>query len=222
MPDRLLAELSRHVSGTVLTGDDAAGSLRTGLWNGTGNTRTLAAVQCLSENDVQIAVQIASDRHVSVSALGGGHDWTARSVCRDGITLDLRRLNRAHADRQGATMTIEGGAIVQNVLDQLPDDMAFVAGVHSQVGVAGLTLGGGYGKLNSRFGLATDNLTRARVVLADGTIVDASPDEYSDLFWALRGAGKNFAILVSAEFNLFPLDEVLESVRFILNHTLHV
>ncbi|WP_198157523.1 FAD-binding oxidoreductase [Methylobacterium nodulans] len=172
-------------------------------------------MECLTASDVENAVRIASDYNAHVSVMGGGHDWTARSVCRNGITLDLRSLNKTRVNRERATLSIEGGAIVQNVLDCLPDDMAFVAGVHSQVGVSGLTLGGGYGKLNSRFGLAADTLQRAEVVLADGTNIVASADENPDLFWALRGAGKNFAILTSAEFALFPLEKVLNAKVFI-------
>lgn len=215
MTESMRKALAKCLSGAVKTGEEAARSLRSGLWNGTAEVDTLACVACASAADVAAAVRIASDHDVAVSALNGGHDWTGRSVCRTGITLDLRSMNQVSVDRSRATVTLEGGAIVRDVLNHLPENMAFVAGVHSQVGVSGLTLGGGYGKLNSRFGLAADTLQRAEVVLADGTRVIANAQENADLFWALRGAGKNFGILTSAEFSLFPMERILNAQLFI-------
>jgi len=87
----------------------------------------------------------------------------------------------------------------------LPDGYGLVTGVHTEVGLTGLALGGGYGKLNSRFGLVTDNLKKAEVVRGDGSLVTVSAPENTDLFWSLRGAGKNFGVVASAEFAIHPL-----------------
>jgi FAD/FMN-containing dehydrogenase len=89
-----------------------------------------------------------------------------------------------------------------------------VTGVHKAVGLTGLALGGGYGKLNSRFGLVTDTLQRANVVVADGSLVIASHESNPDLFWALRGGGKNFGVVTSAEYSAFPLEKVLTGKIF--------
>jgi FAD/FMN-containing dehydrogenase len=116
---------------------------------------------------------MASDHGAPISALGGGHDWAGRAAGRGGITLDLRQLNAVELSRDRSAVTIGGGTLIDHVLAGIPDDLAIVTGTISTVGVTGLTLGGGYGKLNSRFGLALDTMTRAEVVLADGSMVVA-------------------------------------------------
>ncbi len=153
-----------------------------------------------------------------VAVLGGGHDWYRRAVSRAGLTLDLRGMRHVSVNTESATLTASGGALVRNAVNALPEDYALVTGVHTEVGLAGLAFGGGYGKLNPRFGLVTDNLKRAEVVLGNGALVTASETENPDLFWSLRGAGKNFAVLVSADFAIHKLSPVLTATVFIQPH----
>lgn len=215
MDARIITSLTEHISGHVFTGSDASNTIRTGLWNGFDEVIVPVVVECSDSDDIQAAVRIAAEYNLPVSVLGGGHDWYRRSVSRSGITLDLRQMRQVTVSSDRATLIADGGAVVKNAVDALPDNYALVTGVHSQVGLAGLALGGGYGKLNSRFGLVTDNLKSATFVLADGALVTVSEDENADLFWALRGAGKNFGVLCSAEFIIHKLSPVLTATIFI-------
>ncbi|UQY45783.1 FAD-binding oxidoreductase [Mixta hanseatica] len=215
MKDQLIHDLKKHIAGEVKTGRAAGQSLQGGLWNGAAEVSAAVAVSCLNVSDIQNAVRIAAEHALPVSTLGGGHDWFRRAIASEGITLDLRNMRHTAANPAQGTLTVAGGADVKNAVDALPEGFALVTGVSTQVGLAGLALGGGYGKLNARFGLVTDNLKSANVVLADGSCVTASQEENPDLFWALRGAGKNFAVLTSAEFFIHRLAPVLSATVFV-------
>lgn len=215
MRSRIISSLEKHIEGTIHSGHEAGQALRTGLWNGMEDVSAAISVRCASISDLQNAIRIAAEHDMPVSALGGGHDWYRRAVCPKGMTLDLRNMRHVSVSSESSTLTAAGGAIVENAIDVLPEGYALVTGVHTQVGLAGLALGGGYGKLNSRFGLVTDNLKKAEVVLGDGSLVTASEKENPDLFWSLRGAGKNFGVLASAEFAIHRLSPVLTATLFI-------
>lgn len=213
MHEDLLREFQKHIAGRSSLGEAAGRSLASHLWSAIANKETVAVVECQSARDVQMAMRIADDYGLNVSALGGGHDWVGRSVCSGGVTLDLRPLDKASYDNTRGVVVAGGGALAGTALGCLPNDHAIVTGVSREVGLTGLALGGGYGKLNSRFGLVTDTLKRVELVLADGSLVISSEREHPDLFWALRGAGKNFGIVTSAEYAAFSLSRVL-TARF--------
>lgn len=212
---RIINSLKRSVRGTIYSGHEAGQKLRTGLWNGMDEVNAPISVRCTSISDLQNAIRVAAEHELPVSVLGGGHDWYRRAVSTEGITLDLRDMRDVSVNCYSSTLTVSGGVIVKNAVDALPQGYALVTGVHTEVGLAGLALGGGYGKLNSRFGLVTDNLIQAKVVLGEGSLVTASKTENPDLFWSLRGAGKNFGVLASAEFAIHRLSPVLTATLFI-------
>lgn len=215
MNSRMINSLEKYIEGTICSGREAAQMLQTGLWNGRDEVNAAISVRCINISDIQNAIRIAAEHDVPVSVLGGGHDWYRRAVSKEGITLDLRDMRNVSVNTECSTLTAAGGAIVKNAIDALPEGYALVTGVHTQVGLAGLALSGGYGKLNSRFGLVTDNLRKAEVVLGDGSVVTASETENPDLFWSLRGAGKNFGVLATAEFAIHHLSPVLSATLFI-------
>jgi len=148
--------LRQSLSGSVQFDAEANRQLGASLWNADVAPDVLALVKCRSTAAVQQAVRMASDHGAPISTLGGGHDWTGRAAGRGGITLDLRQLNAVELNRDRSAVTVGGGTLIDHVLAGIPDDLAIVTGTISTVGVTGLTLGGGYGKLNSRFGLALD------------------------------------------------------------------
>ncbi|MCD5994261.1 FAD-binding oxidoreductase [Pseudomonas sp. CDFA 602] len=211
----LLDDLELHLAGKYQLGDSAEQHLHRGLWNGSARASTAVLVECASCEDVQAAVRIAKAAELKVSVLGGGHDWVGRAISPNGMTLDLRKMNSVEAGTEPNRLNVGGGALVKDALGGLPSGSAFVAGVHTKVGVAGLALGGGYGKLNYRYGLAADALREAEVVLADGSKVIASQQHHADLFWALRGAGKNFGVVTAMQFEIFPVVKVLSGVFFV-------
>jgi FAD/FMN-containing dehydrogenase len=171
-----------------------------------------AVAHCRTAQDVQQAVRAARECDLPLSVRGGGHDWAGRALC-EGIVIDLSELNGVTVETGGHAARISGGARAAQVLAVTdPLGLAAVTGSCGGVGMAGLTLGGGYGPLSGRFGLALDNLLAADVVLADGRIVTAGPDDDQELFWALRGGGGNFGVVTAMRYALHDLPSIRTGV----------
>ena len=167
-----------------------------------------AVAHCRTPEDVQSAIWAVRDGRLPLSVRGGGHDWAGRALC-DGIVLDLSGMNGAAVDPDHGTAAISGGARASDVLAVTdPLGLAAVTGPVGAVSMTGFTLGGGYGPLIGRFGLALDNLPAAEVVLADGRIVTARHDSEDELFWALRGGGGNFGVVAAMRHRLHNLPSV--------------
>jgi FAD binding domain len=167
-----------------------------------------AIVHCRNAEDIQAAIRAARERDLPLSVRGGGHDWAGRALCA-GITLDLGEMRDVVLGSDHRTATISGGACASDVTAITdPFGVAAVAGSAGVVGMTGLTLGGGYGPLIGRFGLALDNVLAAQIVLADGSIVSADPETNAELFWALRGGGGNFGVVTAMRHRLHDLPSV--------------
>jgi FAD/FMN-containing dehydrogenase len=165
------------------------------IWNAAVQHRAALIMRPESTRDVQEAICRARDRGMRLSVLGGGHDWAGRAVREGGLVIDLSGMRTVTVDAQARVATVGGGATAADVMDAAaPYGLVAAAGNVGCVGMTGLTLGGGYGPLNGRFGLALDNLIGAEVVLADGRIVTADATQEPELFWALRGGG-NFGVV---------------------------
>jgi FAD/FMN-containing dehydrogenase len=169
--------------------------------------RPALIARCLSSADVSQAVTFARERNLLTAVRGGGHSWPGKSVCDDGLMIDLSQLTNVAVDTERQRAQAGGGALLSH-LDQasLPHGLATTAGVVSHTGVGGFTLGGGFGRLNRKYGLAIDNLRSAEIVTADGRIRTASADEEPDLFWAIRGGNGNFGVVTDFEFQMHPFD----------------
>jgi FAD/FMN-containing dehydrogenase len=201
---RLEAQLPSRVSLPGADGYDAA----TAIWAKPVGPMPRAVVHCRTTEDVQSAIRAARDCGLPLSVRGGGHHWAGRALCA-GIVIDLSGMNgvSVHADHRSAI--ISGGARAADVAAVTdPLHIAAVTGTCSTVGMAGLTLGGGYGPLIGRFGLALDNLLAAEVVLADGRTVVADESNEPELFWALRGGGGNFGVVTAMRYRLHNLPSV--------------
>ncbi|WP_208611816.1 FAD-binding oxidoreductase [Mycobacterium paraffinicum] len=180
------------------------------IWNAAVRHRPALLVRPRSARDVQAAIRVARDRGVRLSVLGGGHDWAGRAVCDGGLVIDMSGMQSVTVDPMTRIATVGGGVIATGLIDAVaPYGLVAATGNCGGVGMAGLTLGGGYGPLNGRFGLAVDNLLGAEVVLADGRIVTASAAQEPELFWALRGGGGNFGAVTSMRVRLHPLDRLI-------------
>ncbi|MFD6157357.1 FAD-binding oxidoreductase [Nocardia sp. NPDC060256] len=180
------------------------------VWNGAVSNRPALIVRCESIADVQHAVRAARESGLALSVRGGGHDWAGRAIRPGGLVVDLTRMRQVSVRDNVAT--VAGGATSADVAEEADrHGLAVATGTVGSVGMLGLSLGGGYGPLNGRFGLAADNLLAAEVVLADGRVVRAGRSDGADpeLLWALRGGGGNFGVVTSAEVALHPLTEVL-------------
>ncbi|MEU7801171.1 FAD-binding oxidoreductase [Micromonospora arborensis] len=182
----------------------------TRLWNGAVDRAPVLVAQCLNDDEVADAVRIATRCHLPLSVRSGGHDWAGRALRDGGLVLDLTGLSDVRVDPDAATVTIGGGATAAELLAAArPHDLVVPTGVVRDVGMAGLTLAGGYGPLCGRFGLTLDNLLGAEVVLADGRRVTADPDHDAELYWALRGGGGNLGVVTELRFRAHRLPAVL-------------
>jgi FAD/FMN-containing dehydrogenase len=205
-----LAALTDTFSGeVVLPGDPEYDAARV-VWNGMIDRRPALVVRPTGADDVVAAVRFAREQDLVVAVRGGGHSISGLSTCDDGIVIDLSRMRGVRVDPDQRRAQAGGGALLSE-LDEEAQAHGLVCpvGVVSHTGVAGLTLGGGMGRLQRKHGLTIDNLLSVELVTADGRLVRASEDENADLFWGLRGAGPNFGIVTSFEFQLHPLDPVI-------------
>lgn len=181
------------------------------IWNAMIDRRPGLIARCAGAADVVRAVRFARDNNLLVSVRGGGHGIAGNAVCEGGIVIDLSAMKSVRVDPQTKRARIEPGATLADVdKETLAFGLVLPTGINSTTGIAGLTLGGGFGWLTRKFGLTLDNLLSVDVVTADGELVKASETERPDLFWALRGGGGNFGVVTSFEFQLNPLNtEVL-------------
>ena len=202
-----IKELGAAMHGRVLLSGHPEYDGTRKIWNGMHDKRPALIAQCQNSQDIRHAVDFARDNNVLLAVRGGGHSWPGKSVCDGGLMLDLSPLTSVTVDVDSKRARAGGGALLGH-LDQasLPHGLVTTAGVVSHTGVGGFTLGGGYGRLNRKYGLAVDNLRSATITTADGQTRNVSADENVDLFWAIRGGGGNFGVVSDFEFELYPFD----------------
>ncbi len=214
IPQDIVAALRGKLRGTVaLPGEDGYDAART-VWNAMVDRRPGLVVRCLDTFDVVDAVKLARDEKLLVAVRSGGHNIAGNAVCDGGLLIDLSLMKSVRVDPASRTARVEPGATLADFDKEAQAfGLATPLGINSTTGVAGLTLGGGFGWTTRKFGLTIDNLISAEVVTADGKVVRASDKENPDLFWALRGGGGNFGVVTSFEFKLHPLGpEVLSGL----------
>ena len=204
---RTLCRLGERLPGRLSTPGDPGYADATAIWATPVGGMPRAGVHCWTTEDVALAIRAARDCGLPLSVRGGGHDWAGRALC-DGIVVDLSGMRSVAVSSDGAAR-ISGSARAADVLAVTHSlGLAVVTGSVGAVGMAGLTLGGGYGPLIGRFGLALDNLVEAEVVLADGRIVLANDADEVELLWALRGGGGNFGVVTAMRCRLHALTSV--------------
>jgi FAD/FMN-containing dehydrogenase len=207
------AQLRTHFSGRLLIASDSTYAAARAVWNGAVEHQPAVIAQCADDRDVSLAVQTARQFDIPLSVRGGGHDWAGRALRHGGLVVDLSHMRKVSIDAAGETALVQGGALTGDVLELArPYNLVAVSGTIKAVGLAGLTLAGGYGPLNGKHGLALDNLVAADVVLANGDRVLASQHADADLWWALRGGGGNFGVVTSFRYRLHPLEQVLAGI----------
>ena len=203
-------ELRAVVQGEVVRRDHHAYARTRQIWNGAVEHQPALFAVCETPGDVQAAVRCAREHSLPLSVRGGGHDWAGRALRHDGLVIDLSHMRRVDVDSKTAVATIQGGTKAEDLISAAaPHDLVAATGNCGTVGMVGLTVGGGYGPLTPRCGLALDNLLGADLVLADGRLVNCDSDENPDLFWALRGGGGNFGVVTSMRVRLHPVREML-------------
>ena len=163
-------------------------------------------VQPIGATDIRNAVTFARERDLLLAVKCGGHSYAGKSTCDGGMQIDLSTLRHARVNAAARTAHVAGGSLLGELdRESMAVGLVTTAGTVSHTGVGGLTLGGGFGRVGRRFGLALDNVTGVDVVTADGQLLHASAEENPDLFWAVRGGGGNFGIVTNFEFRLHPM-----------------
>jgi hypothetical protein len=170
-------------------------------------------VRCASPADVARALDFGRSRSLPVAVRCGAHSSAGFGVCDGGVVIDLAGMRRVEVDATKRIVRAGAGSLVANV-DQATQrfGLATVMGGCPTVGIGGLTLGGGIGTLTPKYSAACDNVQSAEVVTLDSRQVEANHDSNSDLFWAIRGGGRNFGVATSFEYRLYPVTEVLAGV----------
>ncbi len=201
------------LTGQLLLPKDAAYEQVCQLWNGRVKTRPAAIARCLSVQDVIHTVRWTRAQGLGLSVRGGGHDFAGRALSENGVAIDLSQMRAVTIDPDKRTAHVQGGATAGDLIEAAQNyGLATATGTISSVGMAGFTLGGGYGPLTGAYGLGADNLLSAQVVTADGQLVTANAEEHANLLWGLRGGGGNFGVVVSLEYRLHPLTTVLSGL----------
>jgi len=201
-----LDPLRQTLRGIVCLPQEAGYDEARTIWNAMIDRHPGAVVRCRGAVDIMRAVTFARERGVLLAVRAGGHNIAGNAVCEGGLLLDLSLMRGIRIDPSRRTSRVEPGATLGDFdREAQAFGLATPLGINSTTGVAGLTLGGGFGWLSRKFGLAVDNLISADVVTADGKLVPASATENPDLFWALRGGSGNFGVVSSFEFRLHPV-----------------
>jgi FAD/FMN-containing dehydrogenase len=201
-----ITELISGFKGEILRPEDDGYDSARQIWNAMIDKRPAIIARCASVTDVVRAVNFARDNGLLLAVRGGGHNIAGSALCDDGLVIDLSKMKAASVDPGERRVSIESGATLAD-LDAATQahGLATPLGINSTTGVAGLTLGGGFGWLSRKYGMTVDNLESAEVVTAAGEVVRASATEHPDLFWALRGGGGNFGVVTRFTFRLHPV-----------------
>lgn len=201
-----LTEFASSIRGEVLTPASNHYDEARSIWNAMIDKRPGLIVRCRGAADVIHAVRFAGKNQLLTSICGAGHNIAGNAVCEGGLMIDLRGMNSVWVDREAKVARAGPGATLGDLDHETQAfGLATPTGINSTTGIAGLTLGGGFGWLSRAYGLTIDHLRSAEVVSANGELLRASETENPDLFWGLRGGGGNFGVVTSFEFNLLPV-----------------
>ncbi|MEN0054397.1 MAG: FAD-binding oxidoreductase [Mucilaginibacter sp.] len=205
-----IQELQSSLKGQLLLPENENYEQARQLWNGAVKHKPAVIILPETVEDVQAAINFATAQQLPFSVRGGGHDWAGRSLNEGGVVINLQKLKNIYIDPAEKVAIVQGGITGAELIAAAePHGLVAVTGSIGVVGFTGLTLGGGYGPLSPSFGLAVDNVLSAEIVLADGSVITASETEHADLFWAIRGGGGNFGVVVSMTVRLHTVRPLL-------------
>ncbi len=198
--------LKKEVKGRVLLAGETGYDEARRIWNAMIDRRPTVIVQCADAGDVPHAIEFARDQGLEISIRGGGHNIAGSSISDGGLMIDFSQMKKVHVDAKARRAYVAPGATLRD-FDQAVQahGLATPVGINSTTGIAGLTLGGGFGWLTRQHGLTIDNLASADLVTADQQKLRASEESNPDLFWAIRGGGGNFGAVTQFEFKLHPV-----------------
>jgi FAD/FMN-containing dehydrogenase len=199
-------ELRGTIKGSVLVPDDPGYEEARQVWNAMIDRRPAAIVQCMQADDVPPVIRFARKNGLELSIRGGGHNIAGNALCDNGVTIDFSKMKNVRVDAGKKRAYVEPGATLADFDEAVQaHGLATPLGINSTTGIAGLTLGGGFGWLTRKYGMTIDNLVSVDMITVEGKKIRASKDDNPDLFWAIRGGGGNFGVVTQFEFQLFPV-----------------
>jgi len=194
---------AKGFGGQVLTPESSSYDEARSIWNAMIDKKPRIIARCTSTEDVVMAVRFAKNHNLLLAVRGGGHNIAGNATCDDGMVIDLSQMKTVKVDAAAMTATSQPGALLADFDKATAEHgLATPLGINSTTGIAGLTLGGGFGWISRKFGLTIDNLIEAEIVTATGEVVKASATQNADLFWGIRGGGGNFGIATSFTYRL--------------------
>ena len=198
--------LKSQLTGNLVKASDPEYDEARTIWNAMIDRRPALIVKCMGTADVVSSVKFAREHNLLVSVRGGGHNIAGMSLANDAMLIDLSPMKWVRVNPETRTASVAPGATLRHVDHETQlYGLATSTGVNSTTGIAGLTLGGGFGWLSRSYGLTVDNLISVEVVTADGKVIQVNENENADLFWAIRGGSGNFGIVTSFQFKLHPV-----------------
>ena len=201
-----LADLKAQLRGPILLAGEPGYDAARRVLNESIDMHPALVVQPTGVADISSAVRFARERDLLLAVKCGGHSPSGKSTCEKGMQIDLSRFRGVRVDPEARRAFVEGGSLLGEIdHEAMAQGLVTTCGTVSHTGVGGLTLGGGFGRLARRFGLALDNVKSVDIVTADGRLRHASAEENPDLYWAVRGGGGNFGIVTNFEFGLHPM-----------------
>lgn len=199
-------EFKKQFTGQVILPEDAGYDEVRQIWNAMIDRKPALIVRCTTPEDIVQAIEFGRTQNLLISIRGGGHNIAGNAVCDDGLMIDLSLMKGVEVDPNTRRASVEPGCTLAD-FDAAAQawGLATPLGINSTTGVAGLTLGGGFGWLSRKYGMTIDNLLSVEVITADGRQLHASETENADLFWGVRGGGGNFGVITRFEFQLHPV-----------------
>jgi len=224
MDNKKLAEL---IDGQVIGPEDPDYDGARAIYNGMIDRKPAAIVKCTNKKDVVNCINYARENNVEVSVRSGGHNGAGLALVSGGLVIDLSAMKAIEIDTASKTAVVQAGNTLTDIDTATHKyGLALPSGIYGGTGIGGITLGGGLGYLSRKAGLTIDNLLECKIILASGEEVTTNKDSYPDLFWALRGGGGNFGVVISFKFNLiavknvyagpmfWPLEKAKEAMKF--------
>ncbi|HVH25313.1 MAG TPA: FAD-binding oxidoreductase [Vicinamibacterales bacterium] len=210
VPTSSVESFRSQLRGEVITPTDAAYETGRRVWNAMIDKRPRLIVVCAGVADVILTVNFARDHHLPLAVRGGGHSIAGHGTCDGGVVLDFSRMKSVRVDPAKRIARAEAGVLWQELDHETQAfGLATTGGTVGDTGIAGLTLGGGFGWLGGKYGFTIDNLLSVDLVLASGDLVTVSAEDHPDLFWAIRGGSGNFGAVTSFEYKLHPVGPVI-------------
>ncbi len=210
-----IRDLKQQLCGELLAPIDSAYDVARKVWNGMIDKRPALIARCAGTSDVAACVNFARAEGVTISVRGGGHNFAGKGVSEGGLMIDLSPMKTITVDAAKRTARAQTGLKLGEFdCETQKHGLMTPLGIATTTGISGLTLGGGYGWLVGKLGLACDNVTAIEVVTADGRTIECSASENADLFWGMRGAGANFGVATRIDYRLHPLSTVFGGPLF--------